>query len=115
ERVEAFERFRQHERLTDGQLQNRRRKTLFERLFIDGDRALAGAEENPGRRRLASARAVVLRCGQDYATSSACGCCALCGCSAPAYTLSLRYIALPSFVLGSMPKTASSTSRTGSF
>ena len=31
----------------------------------------------------------------------------------PAYTFSLRYIASPSFVFGSMPRTASSTSRFG--
>ncbi len=29
------------------------------------------------------------------------------------YTFSLRYIALPSFVFGSMPRTASSTMRVG--
>ena len=37
---------------------------------------------------------------------SGAGCCASCGCCAPAYTLSLRSCARPSLLRGSMPRTA---------
>src|SRR6476646_9942401 len=50
----------------------------------------------------------------DGVTENGLGCCAACGCSAPAYTLSLpRSFCRASEVLGSMPKTAFSMTRSG--
>src|SRR5690606_20410709 len=43
------------------------------------------------------------------------GCCAACGCSGPAYTLSLRNWARPREFFGSIPRTAFSTARVGCF
>src|SRR5690606_30179815 len=43
------------------------------------------------------------------------GCCAACGCSAPAYTFSFDSCSRPRVFFGSMPRTAFSTARTGFF
>ena len=45
--------------------------------------------------------------------SYGCGCCAWCGWSGPAYTLSLRSVFRPREFFGSMPRTAFSTTRSG--
>ena len=50
----------------------------------------------------------------DVFKCNGCGVCASCGCSAPAYTLSLRNCARPRRPLGIMPHTAERISRPGS-
>src|SRR6266511_4348271 len=45
--------------------------------------------------------------------SNGTGCCAACGCSGPAYTLSFLMRRRPSLLCGSMPLTASSIARSG--
>src|SRR5450830_1879945 len=48
-----------------------------------------------------------------WVISNGCGCCAACGCSAPAYTLSLLIWVFDREFFDSMPRTAFSTARSG--
>src|SRR5688572_15873791 len=86
---------------------------VLELSVVDGDGPGSGAKKHAGGGCLPAACSVVLDIRQSYATSIFAGCWAEWGCSAPAYTLSFRYIASPILVFGSMPRTASSTRRTG--
>src|SRR6185436_208538 len=90
-------------------------QVLLQRAAVHLPGARAGAEVDAGHRRLAAADGVILfgshSCGAQKVRGS--GFCAVCGCSGPAYTLSLWRICRPSAFLGSIPFTASSITRSG--
>src|SRR3546814_10080155 len=74
----------------------------FDGLVVDADFAGARLEEHARGRSLATARAVLVfdvlghvGTGPDQILRG-CGCCAVCGCSLPTYTFSLRTCASPS-------------------
>src|SRR4029077_6004614 len=124
-----LDRLGQLQRLLDDHLQHFVREVAVERAAVDLEAARAGPQEHPGRGRLAASGAVILNLAHvaclsldsrarnsvysAAATSKLSGCCAWCGCSPPAYSLSLRICLRPSGPLGSMPHTASSTSLVG--
>src|SRR5690606_42093007 len=94
---------------------------VVERLVIDREVAAARTEKDPRRRGLASPSPIVRgsRCHVSNACqyslerqiSSGFGCCAVCGCSAPANTCSFLNILRPSGFFGSIPLTAYSINR----
>src|SRR5690606_23142055 len=100
---------------------------FIQRAAVDDDVARARTHEDARGGGLAAAGSVILcACHLDWflfdlvrsrrvvvQISSACGCCAVCLCSGPAKTLSLRNIARPSGFFGSMPFTASSMTFSG--
>src|SRR6185503_11396680 len=91
-------------------------QVLLQRAAVHLPVPAAGAEVDAGHRRLAAADGVVLLFGShssDAQKVRGSGFCAWCGCSGPAYTLSLWRICRPSAFLGSMPFTASSITRSG--
>ena len=88
-------------------------KKLLELSMVDGDGALAGAEEHAGGGSLAASCCVVFDAGQlrDLDPLWVAG--RRADDPDPAYTFSFRYMASPILVFGSMPRTASSTRRIG--
>src|SRR5262249_25871865 len=113
-------RLRDHERLLHEHLQRLvAAEELVEAVLVQEELAGAGLEVDardgglplPGRVELAGGRAQ----RSLLLTLTGSGFCAWWGCRSPAYTFSLWNMARPSRVLGSMPRTASSTRRTGFF
>src|SRR5690606_560984 len=101
--LEGLERLHAHQDATE---------VLLELTAVDGDAAAAGAEEDAGDGFLAPSGAIELF---HQANSIFLGCCASCGCAGPAYTLRRRMRRRPMRVLGSMPHTACSSTRSGCF
>src|SRR5690606_11426755 len=89
----------QHQRLVHDHASHFATEVVLEGTIVDGDAARTRAQEHTRGRRLAAASAVVLSCCHSQIASSL-GCCEACGCSAPAYTLSLRPMARPRGLCG---------------
>src|SRR5512146_957898 len=113
---------REPQRLHGDRPQRENRKVVFELPPVDADPAAARPHVDPGDGRFPFPRRVDFRrlchIGSilSYSlTASALGCWALWGWSGPAYTLSFVNSRSPSRVLGSIPRTAHSTSRSGCF
>src|SRR5690554_2313289 len=85
-------------------------EVLLEVTAVDRDAAAARAKEYAGDSFLASTGSVELF---HQANSNFLGCCASWGCAGPAYTLRRRMRRRPMRVLGSMPQTARSSTRSG--
>src|SRR5262245_31004351 len=112
--VEAVRHLHQLERLPDDHHAGLAAEELIQWTPVDGDRSLAGLQEDARRRRLAPAgRDGCARCHGGPQISSCFGCCATCGCALPANTWSFLNICRPRIVFGSMPLTAYSIARSG--
>src|SRR6476469_4765164 len=111
--VELVGRLGQLERLAHDHARGFASEEIFDRTLVDGDLAVALAQEHACGGRLAAAGAVILGDCHVCQISSGCGCWEACGWLGPAYTLSLRYIARPSGFFGNMPLTAVSITRSG--
>src|SRR6185312_5311956 len=111
--VELVGHLGQFERLAHDHARGFAAEELVQRLAVDNDRAAALAQEHACGGGLAAAGAGILLQGRHDQISNALGCCAVCGCSVPRYTLSLRNIARPSGFFGNIPLTANSITRSG--
>src|SRR5687768_1613684 len=108
-------------RLLDVLHQRRPREVVAEGTAVDVPLAGARREVHSGDAGLAPAYRLPTKLGccchalaLDGVTENGLGCCAACGCSAPAYTLSLpRSFCLAREVLGNIPNTAFSMTRSG--
>src|SRR6185437_2345014 len=111
--VELVGHLGQFQRLAHDHARGFAAEEFVQRLAIDHDCATALAQEHARGGSLAAAGTGILLQGRHDQISNALGCWAVCGCSAPRYTLSLRNIARPSGFFGSMPLTPNSIARSG--
>src|SRR5574340_49098 len=93
--IELAQRLGQRQRLAHDHAAGFTGKKHVHRLVVHHDVALARLDEHARHRTLAATGTVVITYAHDYAFNklTGFGCCASCGCAAPAYTFILRNIA----------------------